>query len=118
MSVLTISTEPCQCYRKMKCLLSFWASICLRTVCNHKIPIPGQEKIALDRFEKEYSVLIRLDHPNIVKAIDFSSSFPYLVLEYKMAKMLCWPMGTIPCHRRKVCVFLQLHDAIKYLHQK
>ena len=47
-----------------------------------KISIPGQEKIAAARFEKEYNILKSLDHPNIVKVLDFSNSYPYLVFEY------------------------------------
>jgi len=83
-----------------------------------KIPIPGQEKIALDRFEKEYNVLVRLDHPNIVKAIDFSSSFSYLVLEYINGEnaLLAYGNNSAPLDER-YAVLLQLHDAIKYLHR-
>lgn len=82
-----------------------------------KIPIPGQEKIALERFEKEYNVLVGLDHPNIVKVIDFSSSFPYLVLEYVNGEnaLLAYGNDSAPLDER-YAVLLQLHDTIKYLH--
>jgi len=82
-----------------------------------KIPMPGQEKIALDRFEKEYNVLVGLDHPNIVKVIDFSNSFPYLVLEYIDGEnaLLTYGNNSAPLDER-YAVLLQLHDAIKYLH--
>ncbi len=83
-----------------------------------KIPIPGQEQIALARFEKEYSVLIGLDHPNIVKVIDFSNSFPYLVLEYVDGEnsLAAYKNRSVPLDE-SYALLLQLHGAIKYLHQ-
>lgn len=82
-----------------------------------KLPIPGQEKIASARFEKEYNILSRLDHPNIVKVIDFSNSSPYLVIEYINGEnaLLAYGNNSAPLDER-YAILLQLHDAIKYLH--
>jgi serine/threonine protein kinase len=40
--------------------------------------------VLLSRFEQEYNAAIRLDHPNIVRAIDFNNAgtAPYLVMEF------------------------------------
>lgn len=82
-----------------------------------KLPVPDQEKIALDRFEREYNILARLDHPNIVKVIDFSSSFPYLVLEYIDGEnaLVAYKNRSVPLDE-SYALLLQLHDATKYLH--
>ena len=82
-----------------------------------KLPIPGQEKIASERFEKEYNILAGLDHPNIVKAIDFSNSHPYLVLEYINGEnaLAAYKNRSVPLDE-SYALLLQLHDAIKYLH--
>ena len=82
-----------------------------------KLPIPGQEEIALDRFEKEYNILSKLDHPNIVKVIDFSNSPPYLVLEYINGEnaLAAYKNRSVPLDE-SYALLLQLHDAIKYLH--
>jgi len=83
-----------------------------------KIAIPGQEKIAATRFEKEYNILKRLDHPNIVKALDFSNSYPYLVFEYIQGEnaLQKYKDNSVPLDE-SYAVLLQLHDSIKYLHQ-
>lgn len=82
-----------------------------------KLAIPGQEKTALVRFEKEYSILKRLDHPNIVKAIDFSNKIPYLVVEYIEGEngLATYKNNSIPIDER-YAVLLQLHNTIKYIH--
>lgn len=83
-----------------------------------KIPVSGQEQIALARFEKEYNILVGLDHPNIVKVIDFSKSFPYLVLEYIDGEnaLLAYGNSSAPLDER-YALFFQLHDTVKYLHR-
>src|SRR5215469_4319828 len=47
-------------------------------------PHTAQNPILLKRFEQEFRAASRLDHPNIVSALDFgdSGSSPYLVMEY------------------------------------
>src|SRR5438132_5543910 len=41
-------------------------------------------QVLLKRFEQEYNAARQLDHPNIVRALDFdnTSSTPYLVMEF------------------------------------
>ncbi len=82
-----------------------------------KLPIPGQEKVALERFQKEFGILSRLDHPNILKAIDLSNSFPYLVLEYINGEnaLSAYKNRSVPLDE-SYSLLLQIHDAIKYLH--
>jgi serine/threonine protein kinase len=82
-----------------------------------KIPVVGQEQAALARFEKEYNILVGLDHPNIVRVIDFSDSFPYLVLEYIDGEnaLATYKNRSVPLDE-SYSHLLQLHGAIKYLH--
>lgn len=44
----------------------------------------AQNPVLLKRFEQEFRAASRLDHPNIVRALDYgeSSSMPYLVMEF------------------------------------
>ena len=82
-----------------------------------KLPIPGQEKIAYERFEREYNILSRINHPNILKPIDFSNTFPYLVLEYINGENALVSYGNNSASLdERYALLLQLHDAIKYLH--
>ena len=84
-----------------------------------KIPVVGQEKTAFARFEKEYNILVGLDHPNIVRVIDFSNSFPYLVLEYVDGEnaLEAYKNRSVPLDE-SYAQLLQLHSSIKYLHQQ
>src|SRR5690242_9110360 len=47
-------------------------------------PNMAQNPVLLKRFEQEFRAASRLDHPNIVRAIDYgeSGSMPYLVMEF------------------------------------
>src|SRR5438105_4813061 len=47
-------------------------------------PHMAQNPILLKRFEQEFRAASRLDHPNIVRALDFgeSGAMPYLVMEF------------------------------------
>src|SRR5207237_8313418 len=51
-----------------------------------KIMPPGMahNKVLLKRFEQEFRAASRLDHPNIVRALDYgdTGSTPYLVMEF------------------------------------
>lgn len=82
-----------------------------------KLAIPGQERIASIRFGKEYSILNNLDHPNIVKAIDFSNKIPYLVVEYIEGEnaLVTYKNNSVPLDESYTVLF-QIYDAIKYLH--
>ena len=83
-----------------------------------KLAIPGQEKIASIRFEKEYNILNHLDHPNIVKAIDFSNKIPYLVVEYIEGEnaLVTYKNNSVLLDE-SYSVVLQLHNSLKYMHQ-
>ncbi len=82
-----------------------------------KLSIPGQERIASLRFEKEYNILARLNHPNIVKVVDFSYNPPYLVIEYINGEnaLATFKNNSIPLDE-SYAILLQIYDAIKYLH--
>jgi len=84
-----------------------------------KIPAPGQEQLALVRYEKEYGILVGLNHPNIIKVIDFSNRFPYLVLEYIDGEnaLTAYKNHSVPLDE-SYAYLLQLHGAIKYLHRQ
>jgi serine/threonine protein kinase len=47
-------------------------------------PHMAENEVLLKRFEQEYTAARHLDHPNIVRALDFGNagSSPYLVMEY------------------------------------
>src|SRR6266404_8426903 len=47
-------------------------------------PQMTRNEVLLKRFEKEYNTARQLDHPNIVRALDYGkiNGSPYLVMEY------------------------------------
>ena len=47
-------------------------------------PQMAKNQVLLKRFEKEYNTARQLDHPNIVRALDYGkvNGSPYLVMEY------------------------------------
>jgi len=83
-------------------------------------------KQARDQFQREATVLARLDHPNLPKVSDFfsNSGRDYLVMDYVPGKDL----RTLMFEVRKKSEFLpeadvinwasQLSDALSYLHQQ
>ena len=87
-----------------------------------KIPAPS---IALDpvlaqRFENEYSVASRLDHPHIVRALDFGQDegIPYLVMELVAGlslEKLIRSEGALPLPRA-LSIFTQVADALSFIH--
>lgn len=48
-------------------------------------PLPDADRVLLDRFRREASIVLRLQHKRIVKCLDFNvaeGNVPYLVMEY------------------------------------
>src|SRR5262245_53451132 len=71
--------------------------VAIKIVADHII----SNETLLQRFEKEYKAASQLDHPNIVRALEYGSvgTTPYLVMEYvdvgSLAKQLGRD-GTVP----------------------
>jgi serine/threonine protein kinase len=96
---------------------------------------PDQERYALKvirneiktdrfvaRFERERSVLARLDHPNIVKFIDGGETpegLPYFVMEYVEGRPITKYCSAekLPLYER-VRLFEQACRAVQYLHER
>ena len=89
-----------------------------------KVPSPS---IALDpiltqRFQNEYSVASRLNHPHIVRALDFGhdEGTPYLVMEVVIGASLdklIRSEGALALSR-VLSIFSQIADALSFMHKE
>lgn len=79
----------------------------------------GQTETTLTRFQREFRVLTRLNHPRIVRAYEFGTydDTPYLVLEFLAGSTLAAEMETAPLSRsRSLRLAYQICEALAYLH--
>ena len=92
-----------------------------RAVAIKLIHLENSDAAARDRFEKEIAVSIRLDHPNIVRVLDWGwqETRPYLVLELLDGQPLSRhiPPGGMP-PQQLVALLTPVVAAITYAHQR
>ncbi|KPK03350.1 MAG: hypothetical protein AMJ56_19275 [Anaerolineae bacterium SG8_19] len=78
-----------------------------------------QTEMALTRFQREFRVLTRLNHPRIIQAYEFGTydGTPYLVLEFLDGTTLTNEIATGPLPRaRSLLIASQICDPLAYLH--
>ncbi|OHS93300.1 CAMK family protein kinase [Tritrichomonas foetus] len=76
----------------------------------------------IERFDREVRVILKMNHPGIIKIFDFlvDNNFFYLVMELCSGDTLVKqipPPGTIDEERAKP-IFKQILDVIKYIHEQ
>ncbi len=80
----------------------------------------ASDRVLLQRFEQEFRVAARLDHPHIVRGLDFGveAGQPYLVMEYVQGQNLTQRVKELgPCPQALALrLFLQLADALDTAH--
>ena len=79
----------------------------------------SQTEMTLTRFQREFRVLTRLNHPRIVQAYEFGTyeGTPYLVLEYLAGVTLADEIATTPLPRaRSLLIASQICEPLAYLH--
>lgn len=90
-----------------------------RSVAIKLVHLQSEDAAARERFEKEIAVSIRLEHPNIVRVLDWGwqEARPYLVLELLDGQPLsqCIPAGGMPL-QQAVALMGCLASALVYAH--
>jgi serine/threonine-protein kinase len=81
----------------------------------------ARDRVAVERFKREYETALELDHPHIVKVLEFgatSDGSPFLTMEYlegeEVGKVL--GRGKPMAHARIVRVVSQVALALEYAH--
>ena len=97
------------------------ANVAVKVIRTENLPQSGAER-ALKRFEREAKALAQLNHPNIVKVIDYGDyeGKPYLVMPYLEGgtlKGLMQARGALPW-QEAVRVLLPIAKALAYAHQR
>jgi len=81
----------------------------------------GQSANLPERFQRECSILARLDHPNIARFMDSgrtASGDPFIVTEYVDGRTLHeWLEEEEPSRDRKLAIFLQAAEAVDHSHR-
>ena len=82
----------------------------------------AQKAVLLRRFEQEFQAAKQLDHPNIVRALDFgkSNEMPYLVMEYVEGESLGERLerdGRMP-HAEAVRLIVQVAQGLHRAHKQ
>ncbi len=80
-----------------------------------------QSEAALTRFQREFRVLTRLNHPHIIQAYEFGShkDTPYFALEFLDGDTLSTEIDAAPLPReRTLQLALQICNPLTYLHSK
>ena len=80
-----------------------------------------QKPVSLELLKKEYTLMVQLDHPNIVKAISKevdNELGPCIVMEYVNGVTLEKFLETNPSKQARRKVVDQLVDALAYIHSK
>ncbi|MCS7046704.1 MAG: serine/threonine protein kinase [Gemmataceae bacterium] len=79
-------------------------------------------QVFLKRFEQEYSAARELDHPNIVKALDFGreGNVPYLVMEYVEGESLGQRLDRVHhlSEKEAIDIICQVAEGLFKAHQK
>ena len=97
------------------------ANVAVKVIRTDNLPQSGVER-ALKRFEREAKALAQLNHPNIVKVIDYGEyeDRPYLVMPYLEGgtlKGLMQARGALPW-QDAVRLLLPISKALAYAHQR
>jgi serine/threonine protein kinase len=82
----------------------------------------AKSPVLIKRFEQEFHTLARLDHPNVVRSLDYgmADNLPYLVMEYVPGDSLGQRIetsGKLP-PREAIHIATQVAQALDYLHQQ
>jgi predicted ATPase len=83
--------------------------------------IDMETEVALTRFQREFRVLARLKHPNIVQAYDYGTyqDTPYLILEFLSGHTLTTEITAGPLPReRSILIARQISEALVHLHSQ
>lgn len=85
-------------------------------------PGPARNPIVLQRFEREFAAAKVLDHPNVVRAIEFSGAgpHPFLVMEFVDGESLGQRMertGAVP-EPEAVALIAQVCDGLQRAHKQ
>ncbi|MCP4369490.1 MAG: serine/threonine protein kinase, partial [Deltaproteobacteria bacterium] len=81
--------------------------------------LDSRTEAALTRFHREFRVLARLDHPNIMQAYAYGNheDAPYLVLELLAGQTLAEALATDPLDRdRQLLIARQICEALLHMH--
>lgn len=72
------------------------------------------------RFNLEAKALAKLDHPNIVRVLDYGEfkEMPYLVMEYVRGGTLKAKIGQVMDFHEAACLLASIADALAYAHGK
>jgi eukaryotic-like serine/threonine-protein kinase len=92
-------------------------NIILKALCTERIP----DTVLVDRFKREARILARLDHPNIIKVLDFGTfkEFFYISFEYFKSHNLRQALRSqVLSHSLKRKIFIDLLEAIRYAHSE
>ena len=83
------------------------------------LPTVKQPDVALKRFEREAKTLAQLNHPNIVKILDYGEydGWPFLVIEYITGGTLKQIMGKPIPWKEMIGYVLPVARALQYAHQ-
>jgi serine/threonine-protein kinase len=92
-------------------------NIILKALCTQRIP----DTVLVDRFKREARILARLDHPNIIKVLDFGTykEYFYISFEYFESSNLRHVLGrqNLAFSQRRE-IFIDLLEAIRYAHSE
>jgi serine/threonine protein kinase len=82
--------------------------------------IPSVSLKLMEKVRREAEIVTRLEHPNVLKLISFSSSFPLLVYEFAEQRTIEWQLskGWEPELRDVLLVGIQMADALRYIHSR
>ncbi|NPA70590.1 MAG: serine/threonine protein kinase [Crenarchaeota archaeon] len=78
------------------------------------------DDVVINKFVREIEVLKKLNHPCIIKLIDFSATIPVLLYEFADGLSLSYQIsnGWKPTLRDVLIVLIQVTDAIRYVHSR
>jgi formylglycine-generating enzyme required for sulfatase activity/tRNA A-37 threonylcarbamoyl transferase component Bud32 len=93
--------------------------VAIKVIATENLPPKALER-ALKRFEREAKSLARLDHPNIVKVMDYGEyeGQPYLVMPYLSGGTLKAKLGKPMPWTDVVELILPMAEALRYAHSE
>lgn len=82
--------------------------------------IGGEESQFLARFQREAKALAKLDHPYILKVLDYGeqNGIPYLVMPFVQGGTLKEKMGHPMPYAQAAALLAPIADALEYAHQR
>jgi len=81
---------------------------------------PTVSRNLMERIIREAETIEKLDHPNILKLLDYSEDYPLLVYEFADYGSLWFQLssGWKPSLRDVVLIGIQIGDALRYIHSR